>query len=80
MQAHSRAAVSFGEWPRALTARRILVFTDPIAFVVQTTPRIEVVCRARATFYARTALVTGSLTTISTACSGIFALCPCPVR
>ncbi len=37
-----RAAVSFGKWPRALTARRILALTDSIALVVQTMRRISV--------------------------------------
>lgn len=39
---HFKAAVSFGKWPRALTARRILAVTDSMAFVVQTMRRISV--------------------------------------
>lgn len=39
MYTHFSAACSLGKWPRALTARRILAFTDSIALVVQTMRR-----------------------------------------
>jgi hypothetical protein len=42
MWTHFRAACSLGKYPRALTARRILAFTDSIALVVQTMRRISV--------------------------------------
>lgn len=42
LQTRFRAAASFGKWPQALTARRILAFTDSIVLVVQTMRRISV--------------------------------------